>query len=126
MRRRALQGLAKVRAWQGSTLAEAAGQMVIEFDEEVERSEEDPTQDEVPTGYQVITNLVEHMAGDPEKYAVQLDGLRRKLGPIFISRAQVEMIVGKIREAEDSAKKMEALGQEVKAILNAIVGEEAA
>jgi hypothetical protein len=130
MRRRALAGLAKVRAWQGSTLAEETKQMVLEFDEDAgadtRSAQEEPGQDAVPVGYQVVTNLIDHMAGDPEKYAVQLDSLRKRLGPLFISRRLLEEMLAKTREAEASAEKMKALNQKIKDLLATIQGGEAA
>ena len=96
-RRRAMTGLVKAARGRRSALVEMIEQLsLFELNDATATPPRDHRggreRDDIPAFVQVVTRLLDRMAGDPDRYAAQIAEIQDRYGDIFLPRARVQRI----------------------------------
>lgn len=101
--RRAMTGLLKASRGKKSAFVELLGQLAFGFDEPemqevLEALDLTPDVDPVPAFVGVITQGLERLAVDPQRYAEEIRQIQRAYGDIFVPREKVRLLKEKTEE----------------------------
>ena len=95
--RRAMTGLVKASRGKKSAFVDIATQLVLGFDsqetkEAVERLQLTPDGDSVPAWVSMVTQFLDRLSGNPEKYAAEIRRIQEQYGDIFVPAEKVRRL----------------------------------
>ena len=101
--RRAMTGLVKASRGKKSAFVDIATQLVLGFDSpetqaSVERLQLTPEGNSVPAWVSMVTQFLDRLTGNPEKYAAEIRNIQEQYGDIFVPREKVRMLKEKTAE----------------------------
>jgi len=96
-------GLVKASRGKKSAFVDIATQLVLGFDspetkEAVERLQLTPDSDSVPAWVSMVTQFLDRLSGNPEKYAAEIRHIQQQYGDIFVPAEKVRMLREKTAE----------------------------
>ncbi|MBN1495918.1 MAG: hypothetical protein JXA07_04060 [Spirochaetes bacterium] len=96
-RKRAMTGLVKASRGKKSAFVEMVTQLTLGFDNDegrdaIEKLRLTPDKDAVPAWVRVVTQFLDRLADDPQRYADQIRKIQEKYGDIFIPRDKLQQI----------------------------------
>lgn len=110
-RRRAMTGLIKMTRGRQAAYIDAIEQMLLFYDEPeataaIERFKFEPEKESIPAWIGLTTRLLDKLSRDPQRYAAEIEQLRRQFGEVFVSRQVIGKLVKHIDELRAVAREI--------------------